>query len=349
MSPRRVLAIVRKDLRDAWRDGRILVVLLLPIGVGILTPIVNDQSLPTTNVAVVDQRDGSVARELRAVAGQSAKLELTRARDAAAARALVAREEVDLAVVVAPGGSPSAEILVAADASPAGRSIVELVPAALARAAGQEPPARPPVLVVPAADQKPVDIIGPSFEELFSIVLFVIFVALMVVPTQTADELETGTFGALRLAATGREILTAKALAGYVYGVAGVALTVVLTKLDVHDPLLFSGAALALIVTLVGFGLLLGLLLPNTSAINTHAGFLIVPLVILAGAVFTFDSGIVGAILDVLPFSQAVKLLADGVAPQPAFGAGPLAWLVVGLWALTGYAGLARIASRREL
>ena len=37
------------------------------------------------------------------------------------------------------------------------------------------------------------------------ILLFVIFVAMMVVPMQTADELETGTFAALRLAAKGSE------------------------------------------------------------------------------------------------------------------------------------------------
>jgi hypothetical protein len=349
MSPRRVLAILVKDLRAAWRDGRILVLLLLPIGVGVFSATANDETLPTTRVVVVDQRDGSVSRELRNVVGTSAKLELTRAPGAEAARKLVAEEEVDLAVVVAPAGAPRAEILVAADASPTGQSIVELVPIALARAAGNEPAARPPVHVVPAADQKPADIIGPSFDELFSILLFVIFVAMMVVPMQTADELETGTFGALRLAARGSEILAAKALAGYIYGVTGVGLTVLLTGLDVHDPLLFFGAALALIISLVGFGLLLGLLMPNTSAINTYAGFLIAPLVFLAGAVFSFESGIVGAILDVLPLSQAVKLLADGVSPQPPFDAGPFAWLVILVWALAGYAILARIASRREL
>jgi len=349
MSPRRILAILAKDLRDAWRDGRILVLLLLPIGVGVFTTIANDQSVPSTGVAIVDQADGAVTRELRSVTGKSAKLVFTRAADAASARALVAKQEVDVAVVVAPAGAPRAEILVAQDASPAGQSIVELVPIALARAAGLEPPARPPVRVVPAADQKPGDIVGSSFDELFSILLFVIFVALMVVPTQTAEELETGTFGALRLAATGREILAAKALAGCVYGVAGVGLTVVLTGLDVSDPPLFYGAAFALIVTLVGFGLLLGLLLPNTSAINTYAGFLIAPLVLVAGAVFTFDSGILAALLDLLPLSQAVKLLADGVSPRQPFGAGPLAWLVIVVWATAGYGLLARIASRREL
>jgi ABC-type multidrug transport system permease subunit len=349
MSPRRVLAILVKDLRAAWRDGRIIVLLLLPIGVGVFSAIANDETLPTTKIAVVDQPDGGVSRGLRDLAGTSAKIELTRAPDAEAARTRVAEQGVDLAVIVAPAGAPRGEILVAADASPTGQSLVELAPIALARAAGNEPAARPPVHVVPATDQKPADILGSSFDELFAILLFVIFVAMMVVPMQTADELETGTFAALRLAAKGPEILAAKALAGYIYGAVGVALTVVLTKLDIHDPPLFFGAAFALIVSLVGFGLLLGLLIPNTSAINTYAGFLIAPLVLVAGAVFSFESGIPGAILDLLPLSQAVKLLADGVSPQPPFDAGPFAWLVIAVWALAGYAILARIASRREL
>ena len=57
---------------------------------------------------------------------------------------------------------------------------------------------------------------------LIVIVLLVGFVAMMVVPIQTAEELETGTFGALRLAATGPEILAAKASAGFLYGAAGI-------------------------------------------------------------------------------------------------------------------------------
>jgi ABC-2 family transporter len=349
MSLRRILAILTKDVRESWRDGRILVLLLLPLGGGVLSSILNEEKLPTTSVAVVDRPDGAVTRELRSVSGKSAKLELKRAADAASARRLVADEDVDVAVVVAPAGAPHAEILVGAAASPAGQSIVELAPVALALAAGQDPPARPRVRVVPAANQKPADIIGPQFDELFALVLFVIFVALIVVPMQTAEELESGTFGALRLAATGTEILAAKALAGFAYTAVGVGVTVALTGLEVHDPLLFGGAVLALTVTLVGFGLLVGLLVPNTSAINTYAGFLIFPLVFLAGAVFTFDSGIVAGILDALPLSQAVKLLANGISSPRPFEAGVVAWLVIVAWAVGGYAVLARIASRREL
>jgi hypothetical protein len=110
------------------------------------------------------------------------------------------------------------------------------------------------------------------------IIVFVTFVAMIVVPIQTAEELETGTFGALRLAATGPEILAAKAV-----------------------------------------------------------------------AVFFVEAGIFGTILDLLPFSQAAKLLGNGLSTPAPFDTGPLAWIVIAAWALLGYAILARIASRREI
>src|SRR4051812_15063674 len=108
--------------------------------------------------------------------------------------------------------------------------------------------------------------------------MVVVFVALTVVPIQTAEELETGTFSALRLAASVPEILAAKALAGYVYATVATALTIAVTGLDIVDPPQFAAAAAALIVTLVGFGLLLGLLVQNAGALNTYAGFLVAPL-----------------------------------------------------------------------
>jgi hypothetical protein len=100
--------------------------------------------------------------------------------------------------------------------------------------------------------------IGPLFAGLFAVVLVVVFVGLMVVPIQTAEELETGTYGALRLAASEPEILTAKALVGYAYAAVSAAITVALTGLPVDSVPQLAAATAALIVTLLAFGLLLG-------------------------------------------------------------------------------------------
>ena len=246
MSPRRVWAITRKDLRDAWRDGRIAVLLVLSVAAGVITTKIN----------------GSVPE--------------------------------------------------------------------------------------PAVTASATEAVGPFFGSLFAIVMTVAFVATMVVPIQMADELETDTFGALRLAASEAEILAAKALAGFIYAAVGSGLIVALTGLHVVAPVQFAAAAAGLIVTMVAFGLLLGLLVPNAGALNTYAGFLVVPLLATAGAAFAADSGIIGGVLDLLPFSQATRLLADAVSSQPALDTGPGSWLVIAVWALGGYSALARIASRRE-
>ena len=190
--------------------------------------------------------------------------------------------------------------------------------------------------------------LGPLFGGLFAVVLVVVFVGLMVVPIQTAEELETGTYGALRLAASEPEILSAKALAGYAYAAVGAAITVALTGLPVDSLPQLAAATAALIVTLVGFGLLLGVLVRNAGALNAYGGLLcsrcserpVRPCV---------DSGIIHTVLDLLPFSQSVRLLADGVSPRPVFDTGPFSWLVILAWALAGHALLARVATRREL
>jgi len=357
MSLRRVLAILLKDLRDAGRDGRILVLLALPIGLALFynATIDDPDELPTAKVAIVEPAGGAVADELRRSAGRSVKVEVRQAADGPAARRLVADDKVAFAVVVDRAATRTdaparADVLVGSDIKPTAQSVVALVPDALTRAAGERPGAQMQVSTVAQTDPKPYDIVETrALTVLIMIVMLVAFVAMMVVPIQTAEELETGTFGALRLAATGPEILAAKASAGCVYGVVGVAVTVLLTRLDIHDPALFFGAVLALVISLVAFGLLLGLLVPNSNAINTYGAFFLFPLVGLAVAVFFVDSGVLMTLLDVLPFSQATRLLGDGLAAQGPFDAGLTAWAVIAAWALLGYFLLARIATRREL
>jgi ABC-2 type transport system permease protein len=353
MNLRRVLAILTKDLRDAWRDGRIVVLLVIPIGLALIPSLDGVDERPTTQVAVVEPGNGGVARELRAAAGKAVEIELKRAGDLPSARKLVAEGEAEFAVVVAPvsrAQPPRAEILLAQHASPGAQSVVPLVPDALARAAGRSPAAQTHVQAIAPTDESPVEVIGPSALSVrVAMLVLVSFVAMIVVPIQTAEELETGTFGALRLAATGREILAAKALAGFVYASAGVGLMVLLTGLVVDDPLQFGAAVFALIASLVGFGLLVGLLVPNANAINTYGGLLISVFIGLGIAVFLVEPGPVATILDLFPISQAAKLLGNGVTGESPLEAGPASWLVIAAWAIVGYGALARIASRREL
>jgi energy-coupling factor transporter ATP-binding protein EcfA2 len=67
MRLRSVGAILLKDLRDAGRDGRILVLLLLPIGLAVFyNAVIGDKNeLPKTKVAIVDPGNRGVAQQLR--------------------------------------------------------------------------------------------------------------------------------------------------------------------------------------------------------------------------------------------------------------------------------------------
>jgi hypothetical protein len=351
MSPRRVAAIVTKDLRDAMRDGRVLLLLLLPIALAIFynstTP--DEDELPKTAVVVVDPERIGVADRLREAASRSVEVDMLSAPDARAARRIVDADDAAFAVVAEPPAN--ADVLLPENASATAQSVVALVPGAVAAAADRPPPSdvRIERLPVAASDQRPADLLEQrTILIVVCVVMLLSFVALLVVPIQTAEEIGTGTFGALRLAATGPEILAAKALCGLLYAVAGTLITMLITGAVPADPVGFYAAALGLAISLVGFGLLLGMLSGNANQINTYGGFLILPIVAIATAVLIVDSGVLQLVLDVLPFSQGARLLFDSIASERPFDTGPLAWLVLAAWTVLGFTVLTRVAIRRE-
>ena len=358
MIARRVSAILGKDLREALRDGRILLLLLLPIALAVFynatTP--DRDELPQTTIVVVDPGRTGVAQQLRRATAESVQVEVLPARDARAARRIVDADDASLAVVAAPAGGPDAparaEVLLPENATPTAQAVVAAVPQAVAAAADRPPTTDVRIrrLPVSAADREPAQVLETrTILIVISIVTLLGFVALIVVPMQTAEELGTGTFGALRLAATGPEILAAKALSGLIYAAAGTAVTLLVTRVSPANVALFFAAAVALAISLVGFGILIGLISGNANQINTYGGVLFIPIVGLAGAVLFVDSGVLGVLLDVLPFSQGTRLLFDGFAPEQPFGAGIVAWLVLGAWTVLGAVVLARVSTRREL
>lgn len=357
MSPRRVLAILAKDLREAMRDGRILILLVLPIGLAVFynSTTADRNERAETTVVVVDPARTGLAAELRDAAAGAVKVTVRSAPDARAARQVVDDDKAAFAVVsgaaARAGQSARAAILLPANATPTAQSVVAVVNEAVA-AASNRPPAsevRVQRLPVAASDRRPADLIDkPTILVVVCLIMLLAFVALVVVPMQTAEEIGTGTFGALRLAATGSEILTAKTLSGVLYAVVGTALTIFITGVDAHDPLRLYGGALALAISLVGFGLLLGFLSGNANQINTYGGFLVLPVIALATAVLIADSGILAVLLDILPFSQGARLLFDGVAEEEPFATGAVAWCVLAAWTAVGFAVLVRVAGRRE-
>ena len=163
MIARRVSAILGKDLREALRDGRILLLLLLPIALAVFynatTP--DRDELPQTTIVVVDPGRTGVAEQLRRATAESVQVEVLPARDARAARRIVDADDASLAVVAAPAGGPDAparaEVLLPENATPTAQAVVAAVPQAVAAAADRPPTTdvriRP--LPVSAADREP--------------------------------------------------------------------------------------------------------------------------------------------------------------------------------------------------
>jgi hypothetical protein len=47
VSARRILVILRKDLRDGWRDGRIVLLLSMPVLIALIPSLGGGDTLPT--------------------------------------------------------------------------------------------------------------------------------------------------------------------------------------------------------------------------------------------------------------------------------------------------------------
>jgi len=356
VSWRRTRAILLKDLRDALRDGRLVIVLLLPLAVAAYFAATTDdkQARPTTSAVIVDPDGLGVAEQLTSLAERGVRVRTETVEDAVEARRIVDADRAAFALVVTAGQTGDApvraQVLLPVNATPTTRGVVALAPDAVARAAGREPAAVVRTRALPvSAEGAPAQVVDRrSLMIVVSIIMLTAFVALMLVPIQTAEELEVGTFGALRLAATGPEILAAKALSGILYGVSGLLIITGMTGLRPLDWTTYVAAAVLLLISMVGFGLLLGLTLGNSNQVNTYGGFLVVPVVFIAVAVLLVDDGIAAVLLDLIPFSAATELLLDSVTPGRPFDTGVLSWLVLLAWTAAAYAVLTRVAARRD-
>ncbi|WP_320671873.1 ABC transporter permease [Patulibacter defluvii] len=360
MNLRRMLAIYRKDLVDAIRDGRVLVAILIPIGLGVFYSLAfdDDTPRPSAKVAVVGASADAarVAAALPKDVDRAIDLKVEREREQPRARQQVAKGDVDLAIVVPDGlladaragRAPPLTLLARPSPDPTVASLADLVPATIARLADRPPAVGVALRPVPAADQSAYDALGlRRFFALAAVAMLLGMIGLLVTPIVLAEEIDKRTLEALLLAARGGEVLTAKALVGLTYGAVATAGTVLLTRLPVPRPGLFVLGALGLAIALIGFGLWLAYLFRSPDKLNTWMGVLLFPALT---PVFLVDAGlspVVDGILQALPTTQGMRLLVDGAVDQDIFGHHLLAVAVLAVWAVAGFALLARTLQRR--
>ncbi len=360
MSLRRIWTILRKDLSDAIRDGRVLAIIIVPIALGLLYSVIypDQEPRPTADVVVVGSSADAqrVAEALPEDVSSAIELTVTREPDEAPARTAVEDEDVDLAVVVPDGllgeaqsgRGPPLRVLIGPEPSPTTQALVQLLPTTVGGLADRAPAAQVEVEPVAPSSPSAFNAVGMrNYFVLAAIVMVIGFIGMLATPIILAEEIEKRTIEALLLAARGPEVLAAKALVGIAYSIVATALTVAVTRLPIEDVGMFLLGALGTVVSIVGLGLCFGYLVRSADKLNTWGWVLLMPFLIPAFVVAIPMAPWLDVIVQALPTAQGMRLMSDGVAGEAVFGGVGIALLVFAVWGGGGLLLLGRLLQTR--
>jgi ABC-2 type transport system permease protein len=362
MHLRMIRTILRKDLRDAIRDSRVLVAIIVPIGIGILYNFMFSDTTPTPSAKVAWFSPGStqLLDNLEAVSGTTVKLTFDQKSSPDEVRTAVGKKDVDIGLVlpanfdteVKQGQTPALSVLLPDSPNYGGDYVAAAIEPALRRMAGQGPPANVTVDRISAGEVTTEAIfnrLGPrKYFVLVAIALEIGMISMLAVPIILTEEVEKRTIDALVLVSSYLDIVTAKALVGITYIIVAVALLVSLTRIAPERIALFVAAVVAMSVTLIGFGLLIGGLFRSANQLNTWGGVILLPVLAPAFAVGLPIPDWLQRVFDAIPTSQATKVMIDSMTNQSFFGGTWLSFVVMGIWAVAAYAILVRRLSHRQ-
>jgi hypothetical protein len=355
-----VLAIFRKDAVDALRDSRVLVSLLMPIVLAVLyNSIFAEERTFQARIYYAGPETSALVRSLQDRAGSDVDLTLTHVGSEAEIRDAVLHRQAEAGFVlpadvddaVRSGRSPTILVIQPTVPSAASAFMVNGLESGARALAAQRAPAviRPENVAVGSADQGVVGQIGPRrYFVLATVVMMIAMIAFLAVPIILTEEAERKTLDALLLVASYGEVILAKALVGVAYTVVAVAVMLGLTRLRPDDMLVFVAGTGLLTIALIGVGLLLGGWFRSANQVYTWSSFFLLPAIGPAFAVGLPVPDAVDAILRVLPTSQAMRPITNGLVGKDLFGEVWLSYLVVALWAVGAYGALAWRLARRE-
>ena len=361
MNLRIAIAIAAKDLKDAIRDGRVLLPLLMPIGLGILYNVaMPDVQKPSITVAISSADSTSLPEALRAVSGSAVNLTFHTYGSADQVRAQIADKKADVGLVLPAGfdmavrrGLTPTLLLIrpTGTATTGAIYIASALDGALRAMAGQHVPAvvtSENVAIPRDTAAAMVDVGVRSYLVLGTLIMLIAMIAIYVLPVLLTEEYEKKTADALLLVGSQADVVAAKVGVGLVYIGVSVPLLMLATRLNPANLPVFAGALAILSVTLLGAGLLLGAVVRTVSQLNTWSG---IPLLVVIMPVFFVGIGMpqwVQTALSVLPGSPAMKLLVDAFTGRAIYGGSLLSFAIIAVWAVAIYAVLIRTLSRRE-
>lgn len=361
LSYRRIRAIFRKDLRDAVRDSRVLIALVLPFGIGIFYNLTfKDRNINEIKATVVYASAGQTAlpTAIQAVSGGNVKIAFV-ATDEADVRKKLSTNDADLGLIVPAGfdaaiksgNSPNLTVIQRSTPSVAGDYIAAALQPALRLLAGQEPPAKI------SFDTAPRDIGSESVQTLIgvrvwavlaAVVMMIAMIGMLAIPVILAEESEKKTLDALVLVSNYLEVIIAKALLGFVFVAVAVPLLLRVTSIRPATLGEFALGVALLAIDLVGLGLLMAGLFKSANQLNTWSGIIMLPVIAPAFAIGLPAPSALKWVFGALPSGAAAKLIFNSAAPAAVFPNAPFYVAILLAWGLVIYALLFWTLSRRQ-
>jgi ABC-2 type transport system permease protein len=357
----RIDAIYRKDLRDALRDSRLIVALLMPLLIGVLYSFMfKDDTKPTAKLGVVASASTQLPAALQAATKAAMTLKVQSFADQAALTQQVRDKNVDVGLIVPAGfdsslkegAVPKLTVILPAVSSFGGDYVAAVLDRVTQSLAGQVPAATIARVTLPAtagtSDSAFAALGARKVFVLVAVILMLAMIAVYALPAALTEETEKRTVEALTMIASDSEVIVAKALFGLTYCVISVPLMLAITRVVPDDVALFVVDIVLTSVALVGLGLLLGGLMRTQTQLNTWSTVALIPLIVPAVIVGLPVPGWVEAIVSVLPTAQTMRLGMNALAGRQLFGAEWLSLAIILGWAVAAYSLVWWRLSRQE-
>lgn len=359
MTLRNVSAIALKDLIDATRQGRIVVILLTPILIAVFYNVTfRDESRAEVKAIYAPAEAAAVMDRLKARVDPVIDLKLEVAADAEAVRAAVVGRRAGIGFIlpaavedaVRSGASPTITVV-----TETGNTARELLSSSLMAMFRDLVGQRAPVALAPETVQRsgsdPLLMVrlGPRVYFVLGALLMVVgMIAIIVVPMILAEESEKHTLDALLMAGPIADVMAAKAVVGLVYVALCAAVVLASTRIPVRDTTMLVVGLGGVSIALVGFGLLLGIVFRSAMQVSTWSGFFLIPAIVPAFLVGVPAPDAVELGMRALPSGQAMRLLANAFSDTPLYSDVPLSIAVMAAWGIAAYGLLAWRLARRE-
>ncbi|HQY29666.1 MAG TPA: ABC transporter permease subunit [Thermomicrobiales bacterium] len=347
---RRIFALARKDIKDAIRDARVLVALIIPLGIGGFYGFLFDDTQTTivkTTIAISSPDQSVLIGAITAALPQNVHVDVRTFPNRQAVIDEVGKGKEDIGIIlpagfdaaVRAGQEPDLTVVRSPDPSLGGDYVLTALDPALRQMAGQGAPARLEVINAPELTRGDITSrVGlRTWSVILSMIMSISLVAILAIPIVLVEEVEKKTLDALILAMDYWEVVVAKTLVGLTYVAAMIAILLGMTRIAILDWFVFVATISLLAIALLGIGLLLAGLFRSANQLNTWSGLLLTPLILPAIFMGPPLPDRIISILRLFPTGAGMQLLLNSVTHEKLFGGQPTLFAIILIWIVVTY------------